>query len=128
MRRKSKLNAEFAHEAIDAIGASATVQSAIGNTPEELLQAEDESRRWGIVEGELSALLRGVAAANLVRRERIAHAAGQAYNVSTQLVKQEAHTGLLPHLARMKRLPKYGSRRRGKPAEEQPLPQPSKSS
>jgi hypothetical protein len=129
MRRKSKLNPAFANEAFGAVGVSETVQSAIGNTPEELLQAEDESRRWRIVEGELSALLRGVAAGNLVRRERLAHAALQAYNVSTQLVKQEAHSDLLPHVERMKRLPKYGTRRRGKPAEEQPQPpqpQPSK--
>jgi hypothetical protein len=95
---------------------------AIGNTPEELLQAEDESRRWRIVESELSALLRGVAAGNVVRRERIAHAALQAYNVSTELVKQAAHSDLLPHVERVKRLPKYGTRRRGKPAEEPPQP------
>jgi hypothetical protein len=127
MRRKSKLNAQFANEAFGAVGASDTVQSAIGNTPEELLQAEDESKRWGIVEGELAGLLRGVAAGNVVRRQRIAEVALQAYNVSTQLVKQEAHSDLLPHVERMKRLPKYGTRRRGKPAEEQVQPpQPSK--
>ena len=129
-RQKSRLNPEFAQQAIGAVGASATVQSAIGNTPEELLQAEDESRRWGLVEGELSSLQRGVAAGNVVRRERIAQAALQAYNVSTQLVKQEDHGDLLPHVERMKRVPKYVSRRRGKPAEEQPQqpqqPQPPK--
>jgi hypothetical protein len=103
------------------------VQAAIGNTPEELLQAEEEATRWGIVEGELSALLSGVAAGNVVRRERIAEVALQAYNVSTQLVKQEAHSDLRPHVARMKRLPKYVTRRRGKPAEEQVQPpQPPK--
>jgi hypothetical protein len=127
LRRKSRLNPEFAHGAFGALGASETVQSAIGNTPEELFQAEEESTRWGIVEGELSALLSGVAAGNVVRRERIAEVALQAYNVSTQLVKQEAHSDLLPHVARMKRLPKYGTRRRGKPAEDRPQPpQPSK--
>ena len=127
MRRKSKLNPEFAHEAIDAIGASPIVQSAIGNTPEELHQAEDEARGWASVENAVRGLLRGVTAGNVVRRERIAHAALQAYNVSTQLVKQEDHGDLLPHVERMKRVPKYGSRRRGKPAEEQPQPpQPPK--
>jgi hypothetical protein len=127
MRRQSRLNPEFAQEAFGAVGASETVQSAIGNTPEDLLRAEDESRRWGIVEAELSGLLRGVAAGNVVRRQRIAEVALQAYNVSTQLVKRETHSGLLPHVERMKRLPKYGTRRRGKPAEEQPQPlQPSK--
>jgi hypothetical protein len=122
LRRKSRLNPEFAQQAIGAVGASATVQSAIGNTPEELLQAEDESRRWGVVESELSSLQRGVAAGNVVRRERIAQAALQAYNVSTQLVKQQDHGDLLPHVERMKRVPKYVSGRRSKPAEEQPQP------
>jgi hypothetical protein len=42
MRRKSRLNPEFAHGAFGAVGASEMVQSAIGNTPEELLQAEDD--------------------------------------------------------------------------------------
>ena len=127
LRRKSKLNPEFAQEAIDAVGTSPTVQSAIGNTPEELHQAQDEARSWASVENALRGLLRGVAAGNVVRRERIAQAALQAYNVSTQLVKQEDHGDLLPHVERMKRLPKYGSRRRGKPAEEQPQPpQPAK--
>jgi hypothetical protein len=111
MRRQSRLNPEFAQEAFGAVGASETVQSAIGNTPEDLLRAEDDSKRWGIVEAELSALLSGVAAGNVVRRQRIAEVALQAYNVSTQVVKHEAHSGLLPHVERMKRLPKYGSRR-----------------
>jgi hypothetical protein len=122
MRRKSKLNPEFAHKAISAIGASATVQSAIGNTPEELLQAEEEATAWGLVEEALSRLLRGVAAGNVVRRERLAHAALQAYNVSKQLVKQEDHGDLLSHVERMKRVPKYVSSRRRKPAGEQPQP------
>jgi hypothetical protein len=125
MRRKGKLNPEFAHEAIDAIGASPIVQSAIGNTPEELYQAEDEARAWASVESALRRLLRGVSAGNVVRRERIAHAALQVYNVSKQLVKQKEHGDLLAHVERMKRVPKYGSRRRGKPVEE-PQPQQPK--
>ncbi|HYC92822.1 MAG TPA: hypothetical protein VEO54_26670 [Thermoanaerobaculia bacterium] len=122
LRQKSRLNPEFTHQALGAISTSATVQSAIGNTPEELLQAENEATAWGRVEGELSGLLRGVAAGNVVRRERIAHAALQAYNVSTQLVKQEDHGDLLPHVERMKRVPKYVSARRAKPVGEPPQP------
>ncbi|HEY0141826.1 MAG TPA: hypothetical protein VGF48_13085 [Thermoanaerobaculia bacterium] len=117
MRRRARLNVAFAREAFGAVGASDLVQGIIGNSAEELHQAEDEMARWTIVESELSAMLSGVAAGNLVRRERIAHAALQAYNLSSQLVKQEEYAYLLPHVERMKRLPKFG-RRRSKPDPE----------
>jgi len=116
IRRTASLNVDFAHEAINAVGASDIVQSVIGNTPDELHQAEDEAGRWTAVESELRAMLRGVSAANLMRRHRISHAALQAYNVSKQLVRQEDHADLLPHVERMSRLRKFG-RRRVKPAE-----------
>ena len=111
IRRKARINVEFAREAFGVVGASPIVQGAIGNSPDELHQAEDEMARWTAVESELHALLRGVSAANVVRRERLAQAALQAYNVSTQLVKQDEYAFLLPHVERMRRLPKFGRRR-----------------
>ncbi len=126
LRRKARLNPEFAREAFGAVAVSGTVQAALGNTSADLVAAEEEVTRWLIVEGELSALLSGVAAGNVVRRERIAAAATQAYNLSRQLVKQEEHADLLPHVERMKRVPKYVSARRAKAAAEtQPQQSPS---
>jgi hypothetical protein len=128
MRRVVSLNAAFAHEAINAVGASDTVQTVVGNTPDELHQAEDEVGRWSAVESELRAMLRGVSVANLIRRHRFCHVALQAYNVSRQLVRQDQHANLLPHVESMSRLRKYG-RRRVKTAEVpavQPQPQPPK--
>lgn len=119
-RRVARLNPEFSHEAFSAVGASDLVQNFIGNTPDELHQAEDEAARWASVRSELRALLRGVDAAILVRRQRIGLAALQAYTVSLQLVKRGEHQHLLPHVERMNQLPRYG-RRRAKPAAE---PQP----
>lgn len=121
IRRKARLNVQFAREAFGVVGASDVVQGVIGNSPDELHQADAEMVRWTAVENELHALLRGVAAANLVRRERLAHAALQAYNVSSQLVKQEEFAFLLPHVERMRRLPKFG-RRRPRAAAEPELP------
>jgi hypothetical protein len=120
LRRAARINPEFAREAFGTVSASQAVQSAIGNSPAELVQAEEEMTRWAFVESELSALLRGVAAANVIRRKRIAHAALQAYNVSKELVKQEDHASLLPHVERMKRLPKYGPRRAKAPSGTPP--------
>ncbi len=111
MRRQARLNVDFTREAIGVVGASDVVRGVIGNSPDELQQAEAEMARWTVVESELSAMLSGVIAGQVVRRQRIAHAALQAYNVSSQLVKQEEYAYLLPHVERMKRLPKFGRRR-----------------
>lgn len=123
IRRLAKVNVEFTHEAINAVGASDVIQNVIGSTPDELRQVEDEVGRWNAVESELRSMLRGVAAANLVRGQRIGHAALQAYNVSRQLVQWEEHANLLPHVERMSRIRKFG-RRRAKPAEEAPQAPP----
>jgi hypothetical protein len=120
IRRVAKLSAEFSHEGIGAVGASDVVQEAIGQTPEQLHQSEDEIARWAIVENELRATLRGVSAANLVRRHRMGLAMMQVYNVSRQLVRQEEHSDLLPHVERMSQVRRFNRRR--KPALE---PQPS---
>lgn len=117
IRRVASVNVEFAREAFNTVGASDIVQNVIGNTPDQLHQAEDEMARWTAVETELRAMLRGVVAANMVRRQRIGHVALQAYNVSSQLVKLEEHSHLLPHVERMRQMKKFG-RRRAKPAAE----------
>jgi len=116
IRRIANVNVAFAREAMNAVGASDIVRNVIGNTPDEMHQAEDEVARWTAVETELRSMLRGVAAANLVRRHRIGHAALQAYNVSRQLVRQEDHADLLPHVESMSRIPRYGRRRVKPPA------------
>ena len=124
IKRIARLNVAFAREAFAVVGASTVVQEVIGNTPDELHQAEDEMARWNDVESELNSLLVAVAAANVVRRQRIARAALHAYNVSRELVKEQQHAHLLPHVQRMKRLPKFG-RRRGTPAEPAPAAPPT---
>jgi hypothetical protein len=124
IRRTVNLNAEFAHEAFSAVGASEIVQTAIGNTPADLHVAEDEVARWATVESELRSMLRGLTVANLIRRHRLYQAALQAYNVSKQLVRQEDHANLLPHVESMIRIRKF-SRRRAKPAAAAPQPQPA---
>jgi hypothetical protein len=127
-RRLARVNTEFTQEGIGTVGASAVVQEAIGNSPEDLHHAEDEIARWAVAESELRAVFHGVAAANLVRRHRVGLAVVQAYNVSRQLVRQEEHAHLLPHVQRMSQVGKFGRRRRTKPADPQPEPQPEKRS
>jgi hypothetical protein len=117
IHRIAKLSNEYAHEGIGAVGASEVVQTAIGQTPEQLHQSEDEIARWAVAESEVRTVLRGMIAANLVRRHRLGLAVMQAYHVSRQLVRQEEHAHLLPHVERMAQLRKL-NRRRNKPATE----------
>ena len=120
IRRLVSGNVDFTREAVSAIGTSATVQGVIGNSSEEVHQAEDELARWTTVESELRSLLRGVVGANLVRRHRLFRAAQQVYHISRQLVREKEHADLLPHVEAMSRIRKLARRRPKPPAEPEP--------
>ena len=111
IRREAPVTIEFAGAAIGAVGSSEIVQNIVGNSPSELHQAEDELSRWSVVEDEFRSILRGVTMANLIRRHRIGRVVLHAYHVSKQLVREEAHAQLLPHVEAMSRIRKFGRRR-----------------
>jgi len=111
IRRVGHMNSDFVNAAINAVGASEIVQNAVGHTHVDLREENDEAGRWTAVEDELRAMLKGVVAANLIRRHRVGLAALQAYSISRQLVRQKEHADLLPHVQGMKRLSKFGRRR-----------------
>ena len=123
IRRIANMATELADDGIGAVGISETVQSAIGQTAEQMHQAEDEIGRWAVAENEARTLVRGLAAANLVRRHRIGLALMQVYNVSRQLVRQQEHAHLLPHVERMSLVRKLGRRRTRPAAEPETEPQ-----
>jgi hypothetical protein len=112
----SNVGPHFVHASINAIGTAPIVQTAIDRTPEVMRQEADEEVRWSAVEEELRATLKGVAAANLIRRHRLGKSALLAYQISRQLVRQPAYSDLLPHVDEMKRTLRTGGRRRRKPA------------
>lgn len=129
MRREASVNVDFSRASIGAVGASGIVQSAIGNTPDELHQAEDELSRWLAVEAEFRSVLRGLSAANVVRRHRIGRAALKTYNLSRQLAREEANADLLPHVEAMSRIKRFSRRRPKHSTEVTPPPtQPTKTS
>lgn len=123
IRREASVTIDFARAAITAIGSSEIVQNVIGNSPDELHQAEDELSRWAVVENEFRSILRGVTLANLVRRHRRGRVVLQAYHVSKQLVREEAHAQLLPHVETMSRIKRFGRRRTKPPGEAEPQKQ-----
>jgi hypothetical protein len=102
------------------------VQAAVGRTNVNLREENEDAGRWTAVEDELRAMLKGMAAANLIRRHRIGLAALQTYNISRQLIRQKEHADLLPHVQGMRRLSNFGRPRRNAPQPEpQPQPQPN---
>jgi hypothetical protein len=107
---------------MSAIGASDGVQTILGATPSEMLQETEVATRSAVAD-ELHAMLKGVAAANLVRRHRIGLIALQTYSISRQLVRKKENAHLLPYVAIMKRCNKYG-RKRASTTEPQLAPQP----
>jgi len=84
------------------------------------LSARARRRRWDSNRGTVE-VLRTLSAIHF-RRYRISHTAWQAFNVSKQLVRQEEHANLLPHVEIMTWIPKYSRQR--KPAEPQPAQPP----
>jgi hypothetical protein len=120
LHRAANADPEFVKASINAVGASPTVQNAVGRTADALWQETDDAGRWTAVEDELQAMLQGVRATNLVRRHRIGLTALQTYSISRQLVRQPEHEDLLPHVQEMKRLNRFGRTRK----KVQPGPQP----
>lgn len=111
-------------EAINTIGASQSVESAIGKKPADLLEEQEEALRWSAVEAELRTMLSGVAAANLSRRYRLGLTTLQTYNITRQLVRQKEHADLLPHFESMRKVNRFGRGRR-RPAAVVPPPVPA---
>ena len=119
-------NPDFVQASINGVGASDNVQQAIGQTPEELRQDTSDAQSWTAVEDEARALLTGIVAANLVRRHRIGQTALTVYAIATRLSRQKQHADLLPHVATMKRLNRFGVKKRAaKPAGPVPTPAPA---
>jgi hypothetical protein len=100
----------FVQASINTVGASPNVANMIGRPAEALRQETRDAARWTAVEDELKVTLKGAAAANLVRRHRVGLAALQTYNTARQLVRSKAHAHLLPHVAEMKRLNRFGKK------------------
>ncbi len=87
-------------------------------------QLVEEANRWTAVEDELRAMLKGVAGANLIRRQRVGLLSVQAYVISQQLARDPSNAGLLSHVEEIKRV-RGLARRRKKPAPQTPQPLPA---
>jgi len=107
---------------LNVLGALDNVALAIGQQPEEVRQLQADWNRWAAVSGELRALLNGVDGANLVRRQRLALVAAQAYSIGTQLARDPANAILVPHIQEVKRLKRCSNRKKTAEKSHSPTP------
>ncbi len=126
-RNQGKLPPGVLDASINVIGASDTVTSAVGVPADEVRTMVGDASRWDAVEKELKAMWKGVAGANVIRRQKIALIAGQAYGIGKQLARDPENSGLLPHVAEVKHQRKLaqGKKRAKKPGTPAPTPAPS---
>jgi hypothetical protein len=121
LRQQSKVSDGVLQSSINVIGASDHITAAVGQPAGEVRQMVDDSNRWTAVEDELRATLNGVAGANLVRRQRLALIAAQAYTIGKQLARDPENAALVPHLAEIRRL-RAIARRRKQRTPQTPVP------
>src|SRR5207248_10978127 len=88
---------------INVIGALDNVSQAVGQPADDVRQMIDEANRWTAVEDEFRTMLSGIAGANLIRRQRIALIASQAFSIGAQLARDPAHAMLVPHVEEIRR-------------------------
>jgi hypothetical protein len=120
LRRRTKTSNPVLQASINMIGAHEQVSLAVAQPADGVRRLYDAANRWTAVEDELRALYEGVAGANLVRRQRIALVAAQAYQIGAQLARDPANAVLLPHVEEIKRLKRSARRRKTGEAAQPP--------
>ena len=123
LRRASLVSPQFLQATLSAAAEYEPVATLLGTPVADQRQEAIDSDRWLAVESEARALLKGLAASNLVRRHRLGLTALQTFNICVQLVRQKKHERLLPHVQHMKQLNKF-ARTKAKPPASQDTTQP----
>jgi hypothetical protein len=120
LRNRTKTSNPVLQASINVIGALDNVSLALGQPASDVRQLYDEANRWTAVEDELRTMLSGVAGANLIRRQRVALVAAQAFSIGAQLARDPAHAVLLPHVQEIRRLKSFKGRKKAAPAPGTP--------
>jgi len=120
LRSRANTSNTVLQASINVIGALDNVSQAIGQPAGGVRQMYDEANRWTAVEDELRTMLSGVAGANLVRRQRVALIAAQAFSIGSQLARDPAHAVLVPHVQEVKRLKSFKRRKKVAQAPDSP--------
>jgi hypothetical protein len=121
-QRAARQSAPVIAASMGVISSSDAVAGAVGQPVDDVLQLQQDEARWGLVAEELRKFLKGIEGANLLRRERLALIASQAYSVGTQLVRNPANQDLVPHVEEVKRLKSVTRRKKATPAPQPQQP------
>ena len=124
-RRLRVLPQPVVEASINVIGVLDNVSQAIGQPLDDVRRLQDDALRWDAVADEARAFLKGVEGGNLIRRQRLALIATQAYAIGTQLAKDPAKAVLLPHVEEVKRLKGVKRRKKAAPAPQTPATTPA---
>ena len=117
-KRLRNLEKSVVEASINVIGVLDNVSQAIGHPLDDVRQLQADTLRWEAVTDEVRAFLRGLEGANLIRRQRLATIATQAYTIGTQLAKDPAKSVLVPHIEEVKKMKALRRRK----AAAQPAP------
>ena len=120
LRSRARTPNQVLQASINVIGALDNVSQAVGQPADDVRQQYDEANRWTAVEDELRTMLSGIAGANLIRRQRIALIASQAFSIGAQLARDPAHAVLVPHVQEIRRLKSFTRRKKAAPAPGSP--------
>jgi len=124
-QRARRQPANVVELSIGVISKSGTVAQAVGQPTDDVLQLQNDVARWALVSAELRAFFQGVEGENLVRRERLAFIASQAYSFGSQLVRDPANAELVPQVEEIKRLKGIARRKKSAATPEPPSPTPA---
>ncbi|HEV7486708.1 MAG TPA: hypothetical protein VGQ65_13605 [Thermoanaerobaculia bacterium] len=123
-QRTRRQPAPVVEASISVISSSGTVAQAVGQPAEDVLQLQSDVARWAMVEAELQSFFEGIEGANLVRRERLAFIASQAYSFGSQLVRNPENVDLLPQVKEMQRRKVAARRKKAQANPQSPSPSP----
>jgi hypothetical protein len=124
-QRARRQSAPVVEASISVISSSGTVAQAVGQPAEGVLQLQSDVARWALVAAEVRSFFQGIEGANLVRRERLAFIASQAYSFGSQLVRDPSNADLVPQVEEIKRLKTLTRRKKVAQAPQPPSPTPA---
>lgn len=116
----SNLPASEVVASLDIARASDRVSQALTVPPATAQQWLDDANAWGPVERTLQGVTKAVADANLIRRQRAAIVALQAYAIGRELARDPEHARIVPYVLEVKRLKALRRRKATSGVDETP--------
>ena len=101
--RVAHLDPEFLEVGIQTAGVWDETASVVGRSSDQLRREADEIREWDEVERQLTAVLKGIAAANLKRKHRLGSAILKIYNILGLTINLVHNRHLRPYFDDLKR-------------------------